>query len=86
MNDFLVVDEQHFLEYRKAPEHVLMRSDDPEGSDYQGHGSSCEAGWAYDYGRGRVCFFAPGHMISALWNPEFEKLQKNGVMWLLRRV
>jgi hypothetical protein len=27
---------------------------------------------------------APGHMISALWNPEYEKMQKNAAKWLLR--
>jgi hypothetical protein len=28
---------------------------------------------------------APGHTISALWNPEYEKLQKNAAHWLLRQ-
>jgi hypothetical protein len=23
--------------------------------------------------------------VSALWNPEFEKMQKNAVKWLLRK-
>jgi hypothetical protein len=32
-----------------------------------------------------VCFFAPGHAITALWNPEFEKMQKNAVKWLLHQ-
>ncbi len=27
---------------------------------------------------------APGHMITVLWNPEYEKMQKNAVKWLLR--
>jgi hypothetical protein len=26
---------------------------------------------------------APGHMIAALWNPEYVKMQKNAVKWLL---
>jgi hypothetical protein len=24
-------------------------------------------------------------LITALWNPEYEKLQKNAVLWLLRQ-
>ena len=46
--------------------------------------NSAEAVWAYDYGKGRVCFMAPGHLISALWNPEYEKMQRNAAKWLLR--
>jgi type 1 glutamine amidotransferase len=44
--------------------------------------NTCETVWAYDYGKGRVCFMAPGHAMTALWNPEFEKMQKNAVEWL----
>jgi hypothetical protein len=29
---------------------------------------------------------APGHMISSLWNPEYEKLQKNAIKWLLKEI
>lgn len=47
-------------------------------------GTSCEAGWAYDYGKGRACYLAPGHMIPVLWNPEYEILQQNAARWLLR--
>jgi type 1 glutamine amidotransferase len=47
--------------------------------------TTCEAVWAYDYGKGRVCFMAPGHAMTSLWNPEFEKMQKNAVKWLLHQ-
>jgi len=86
VNDFLVTDEQHYVTYDKGSEHVLMRSENADGLSYGDQGPSCEAGWAYDYGRGRVVFMAPGHMISALWNPEYVKLQKNAVKWLLRKM
>lgn len=86
VNDFLVTDEQHYVTYEKDPKHVFMKSVNEDGLDYDGKGPSCEAGWAYDYGRGRVCFLAPGHMISVLWNPEYVKLQKNAVKWLLREI
>jgi type 1 glutamine amidotransferase len=87
VNDFVVTDEQHFVTYDKDPRYVLARSvneDDLEYTDQAGRrGNSAEAVWAYDYGKGRVCFMAPGHMISVLWNPEYEKMQKNAARWLL---
>ncbi len=61
-------DEQHFLTYDKHPKTVLLRSVNEKGLTYQTYRDSCEAGWAFDYGKGRVCYLAPGHTISALWN------------------
>ena len=90
VNDFIVTDEQHYVKYEKETEYILMRSVNEDGLTFSGsignQGTSCEAGWAYDYGKGRVCFMAPGHMISVLWNPEYEKLQKNAVKWLLKEI
>ena len=90
VNDFIVTDEQHYVIYDKDPKYVLMRSENEDGLEYTGsqgnQGTGCEAGWAYDYGKGRVCFMAPGHMITALWNPEYVKLQQNAVKWLLREI
>ncbi|MDP2998907.1 MAG: ThuA domain-containing protein [Bryobacterales bacterium] len=89
VNDFVVTDEQHYVVYEKDPKYVLARSVNQDGlefTDQSGKRSnSSEAVWAYDYGKGRVCFMAPGHMISALWNPEYEKMQKNAARWLLRK-
>ncbi len=87
VQDFLVTDEQHYVQYEKDARHVLLESENLNGLSYSGsrgdQGPSCEAGWAYDYGQGRVCFLAPGHMISVLWNPEYVKLQIHAVEWLL---
>jgi len=85
VRDFVVTDEQHFLTYQKDPKYVLLRSVNEDGLTYRNLGASCEAGWAYDYGKGRICYLAPGHMIVNLWNPEYEKLQQNAVRWLLRQ-
>ena len=89
VNDFVVTDEQHFLVYEKDPKHVLAMSVNEDNLTYRSRdgkpSNTCEAAWAYDYGKGRVCFFAPGHAITALWNPEYEKLQKNAVKWLLHQ-
>jgi len=88
VNDFVVTDEQHYVTYDKDPKYVLARSVNEDGLEYKDHAgrvsNGCESVWAYDYGQGRVCFMAPGHMVSALWNPEYEKMQKNAVRWLLR--
>ena len=83
VSDFLVTDEQHFMRYDKDPAYVFMRSINEDGLTHNNLGSSCEAGWAFNYGEGRVCYLAPGHNIAALWNPEYEKIQQNAVRWLV---
>jgi type 1 glutamine amidotransferase len=89
VKDFIVTEEQHYVIYDKNPKDVLVRSVNEEGLEYStakygNQGASCEACWAYDYGRGRVCFMAPGHTIPSFWNPEYVNLQKNALRWLLR--
>ena len=88
VKDFVVTDEQHYVVYDKDPKHVLARSVNEDGLDYKDiagrTSNTAEAVWAYDYGNGRVCFMAPGHLISVLWNPEYEKMQRNAAKWLLR--
>ena len=86
VNDFVVTDEQHFVKYEKDPKYVLMQSVNEDGLTWKDSGTTSVAGWAYDYGKGRVCYLAPGHVITALWNPEYEKIQKNAVKWLLREI
>jgi type 1 glutamine amidotransferase len=85
VNDFIVTDEQHFMTYQKDPKWLLLQSVNEDGLTFKDLGTSSAAGWAYDYGKGRVCYMAPGHVITSLWNPEYEKLQKNAVRWLLRQ-
>jgi type 1 glutamine amidotransferase len=85
-SDFLVTDEQHYMTYDKDPQYVLMRSVNEDGLDFNGLGTTREAGWAYDYGQGRVCYLSPGHTISALWNPTYVGIQQNAVRWLLRQI
>lgn len=41
-------------------------------------------GWAHEYGKGRVAFTSIGHTVDALWQPEYMKIQKNAVRWLMR--
>jgi len=86
VSDFVVTDEQHFVKYEKDPKYVLMQSVNEDGLTWKDVGTTSVAGWAYEYGKGRVCYLAPGHVISALWNPEYEKIQKNAVKWLMREI
>ena len=88
VQDFMVNDEQHFVTYDKDPKYILLRSENVDGltdvAEGKDLGSKAIAGWAYDFGKGRVVFTAVGHTLHAMWHPEYLKLQKNAVRWLLR--
>jgi type 1 glutamine amidotransferase len=88
VQDFIVNDEQHFVTYDKDSKYILLRSENIDGltdiSEGKDLGAKAIAGWAYDFGKGRVVFAAVGHTLHALWQPEYFKLQKNSVRWLLR--
>ena len=88
VQDFMVNDEQHFVTYDKDPKYIILRSENIDGltdiSEGKDLGAKAIAGWAYDSGKGRVVFTAVGHTLHALWQPEYFKLQKNAVRWLLR--
>ena len=85
VRDFIVTDEQHYMEYDKDPKHLLLETVNEDGLTFGNQGASAPGGWAYDYGKGRVCYFSPGHLLTVLWNPEYIKLQQNAVRWLLRQ-
>lgn len=101
VNDFEVVGEQHFNQYDKAPRYVFMINESIDGWAYnnkvgdkhydqrlgdRGFGPSCSSGWAYDYGKGRVCFMAQGHTLDVFMNPEYRKMQKNAALWVLKLI
>lgn len=83
---FMVNDEQHYVTYDKDPKHVLFEAENIDGLTFQNRGAKSIAGWAYDYGKGRVVFTSVGHTIHALWAPEHIKLQRRAVQWLLREI
>jgi hypothetical protein len=85
VKDFVVTDEQHYMTYDKDPKFLFLQTVNEEGLTYQSYGSTAPGGWAYDYGKGRVCYMSPGHMLSDLWNPEYIKLQQNAVRWIMRQ-
>ena len=88
VQDFMVNDEQHFVTYDKDPKYILLQSENTDGltgnDAGKDLGTKSIAGWAYDFGKGRVAFTAVGHTLHALWEPEYFKLQKNAVRWLLK--
>jgi type 1 glutamine amidotransferase len=86
VGDFFVNDEQHYVHYDKDPKYILLESENVDGLTFENLGAKCVAGWAYEYGQGRVAFTAPGHTIHALWAPEYLKLQRRAVRWLLKQL
>jgi type 1 glutamine amidotransferase len=85
VHDFIVTDEQHYMECDKDPKHLFLQTVNEEGLSYGKQGTTAPGGWSYDYGKGRVCYLSPGHLLTVLWNPEYIKLQQNAVRWLLRQ-
>ncbi|MCW5977656.1 MAG: ThuA domain-containing protein [Bryobacteraceae bacterium] len=85
VRDFIVTDEQHYMDYDKDRKHIFLETVNEEGLTYRDYGATAPGGWAYDYGKGRVCYMSPGHLLTVLWNPEYIKLQRNAVRWLLRQ-
>jgi type 1 glutamine amidotransferase len=86
IQEFMVNDEQHFVAYDKDPKYVLLESENVDGLDYEDHGKKSVAGWAYEYGKGRVVFTAVGHTNHAMWVPAHFELQKRAVRWLLKQI
>ncbi len=84
IEDFMVTDEQHFVTFEKDPRYILLESENADGLTFEGLGAQSVCGWAYDFGQGRVVFTAIGHTLHALWQPEYLKIQRNAVRWLLR--
>lgn len=82
--DFMVNDEQHYVTYDKDPKNIILRAENIDGLTYENLGTQSISGWAHEYGRGRVVFTAAGHNIHAMWQPEYLKVQKNAVRWLLK--
>jgi hypothetical protein len=86
VDDFMVNDEQHFVAYDKDHQNILLEAENVDGLTYEDHGTKSISGWAHEYGKGRVVFTAVGHTIHALWAPEYLKLQKRAVQWLLKTI
>lgn len=86
LKPFIVNDEQHYVDHDGDPRHVILESENLDGLTYLKLGTRSPAGWAHDFGKGRVVFTAVGHTNHALWNPQHVELQKRAVRWLLRQI
>ena len=65
---------------------MILESVNVDGLKYENHGAKSVAGWAYEYGKGRVAFTAVGYTNHAMWVPPHFELQKRAVQWLLRQI
>jgi hypothetical protein len=86
IQEFIVNDEQHYVEYDKDRKYILMEAENIDGLDYDGRGTKSISAWAYDYGQGRVAFTGVGHTIHALWVPQYLETQKRVIRWLLKDI
>ncbi|MBV8820465.1 MAG: ThuA domain-containing protein, partial [Acidobacteriaceae bacterium] len=66
IQDFFVNDEQHYVEYDKDRKFVLLEAENVDALNFERYGAKSVAGWAYDFGDGRVVFTSPGHTVHAL--------------------
>lgn len=86
IEDFMVTDEQHFPAYYNDSKNILLQGENIDGLTYADRGTKSVSGWAHEYGKGRVVFTGIGHSIHAMWAPEYLKLQKRAVQWLLKKI
>jgi len=86
IQDFMVNDEQHYVSYDKDQKYLILESENMDGLEYETHGKKSPAGWAYEYGKGRVVFTAVGHTNHAMWVPAHLELQKRAVRWLMKQI
>jgi type 1 glutamine amidotransferase len=86
MSDFVVNDEQHYVDYDKDKKYILLEAENVDGLTFQTYGTKSISGWAYDFGGGRVVFTAVGHTIHAMWAPQYLEIQKRSVQWLLKLI
>jgi type 1 glutamine amidotransferase len=70
---FEVMDEHYFVECDLQNTNVFMYSESADGASV--------AGWAHNFGKGRVCCITPTHRLEGLTNPEFLKLLGKTVKW-----
>jgi type 1 glutamine amidotransferase len=81
---FMVLDEQHYVNYDKDPKYVILEAENIDSLQFQNLGAKSISGWAYDFGQGRVVFAAVGHNVHAMWAPQYVEIQKRSVRWLLK--
>lgn len=75
---FEVADEQHTPVPNLDKVHIFLKS-------YSEEGVEAAAGWAREFGKGRVCYLANGHTRESLAHPMVQLLLRNAINWCLKR-
>lgn len=76
VEDYEITDEQHFLWFDPDRVTLLLKSQGRNGME-------SAAGWAYQYGKGRVAYLANGHTLEILRHPMVQRLLHNAARWLV---
>jgi len=74
-----ITDEQHLLYFDYDRVEVLTVS---KGQD----GRQSVAGFAHDYGKGRVAYLGQGHTLDIIRHPMVQKLMRQATRWVLHRI
>jgi type 1 glutamine amidotransferase len=76
VEDYEITDEQHFIWFDPDRVTLLLKSQGQNGME-------SAAGWAYQYGKGRVAYLANGHTLEILQHPMVQRLLHNAARWLV---
>lgn len=77
--DFVVTDELYYVKHVPSISHHLMQAYDPTCDETH------VMAFHHAYGDGRVFYFALGHDMAVLENPNFQEIIRRGVLWVGRR-
>ncbi len=76
ISTFELMDEHYIVRVEPAENSLFLRSESTEGSS--------AAGWAHQYGKGRVCCLTPTHRDEGMKNEILLDLLKQCIGWCLR--
>ena len=80
LSDFVVTDELYYVKHDPSRSHHLMQAYDPTCDETH------VMAFHHTYGDGRVFYFALGHDMAVLENPNFQEIIRRGVLWVGRRM
>ena len=78
--DFVVTDELYYVKHDPSMSHHLMQAYDPTCDETH------VMAFHHTYGDGRVLYFALGHDMAVLENPNFQEVIRRGVLWVGRQL
>lgn len=76
INAFEIVDEQYFVDCDEKDTHAFLEAESEQFG-------KCIAGWAHEYGKGKVCCVTPGHTLEVLSQPMMKKVMINALLWCM---